>query len=143
MPNNINISSGSDFSKKKFGSITKLTKPTFVHNGKVFSDHIFNNQQTLPLIEDNIYYTAHGLPDLYQTYELIPFNINNIELQSIFSLLSIYNFSSLSAEYLSNRSDISVANALISSTLGGNPFDPLPGEDPYNTNPDDEQCEAP
>jgi hypothetical protein len=72
MPRNISISSGTDFSKKIFGSVSKLRKPAFVHDGKIFSDNTFNNQRTIPLLVDNIYYTEHGLSD-----ELIGYDYNN------------------------------------------------------------------
>lgn len=83
MPN-INISSGSDFSKKKFGSVVKLTKPAFVHNGKIFSDHIFNNQKTIPYYKNEAYYVAHGLPDDFSLLNnAIPFSFgSNNEIQN-------------------------------------------------------------
>ena len=71
MPNNINISSGSNsFQNKIFGSIVKLTKPSFSYSGKIFSDTIFDNQRTIPLLEDNIYYINHGLPNEIILYDL-------------------------------------------------------------------------
>ena len=79
MPKNINISSGSkSFQNKIFGSIVKLTKPSFAYDGKIFSDSIFNNQRTIPLLEDNIYYFNHGLNDsdiIYKCPEFIMIKI--------------------------------------------------------------------
>jgi hypothetical protein len=89
---NINISSGSDFSKKKFGSIVKLTKPTFVYNGKIFSNNNFRNQRTIPVLENNIYYSNHGLVDSDVIYDITEysFNLDNQQIQS--DIVSIMQF---------------------------------------------------
>jgi hypothetical protein len=61
MSNNINISSGSkSFQNKIFGRVTKLTKPSFAYEGKIFSDSTFNNQTIIPLLQNNIYYIDQG-----------------------------------------------------------------------------------
>ncbi len=92
MLNNINISSGSkSFQNKIFGSIVKLTKPSFSYSGKIFSDSTFNNQKTIPLLENNIYYTDHGLLDEllninydYQgTTEELIFEIESLSIQGV------------------------------------------------------------
>ena len=77
MSNNINISSGSKSSQNKiFGSITKLTKPSFAYEGKIFSDNTFDNQRSIPQLENNIYYFNQGL-----LTELI-FQIESLNIQS-------------------------------------------------------------
>jgi hypothetical protein len=64
MSNNINISSGSkSFQNKIFGRVTKLNKPSFAYEGKIFSDSTFNNQKNIPMLEDNIFYLDNGIPD--------------------------------------------------------------------------------
>jgi hypothetical protein len=132
MPNNINISSGSkSFQNKIFGSIVKLTKPSFAYEGKIFSDSIFDNQRTIPLLENNSYFQNHGLIDFdvlinYNIYS----NFDNILLQSIneFQVLAAGN--TLNPIALKNI-QASITNSISSSTtLGGNPF-----VDPYSNNP--------
>lgn len=138
MPNNINISSGSDFSKKKFGSITKLTKPTFVHNGKVFSDNIFKNQRTIPLLADDQYFFDHGLldADILIDYSISVIIDNTLiqQLTNNYNTLSINSSNSLAIRNtLANITSIASA----SSTIGTSSL----LTDPYDNNPPD--CPVP
>jgi hypothetical protein len=135
---NINISSGLDFSKKKFGSIVKLTKPSFVYNGKIFSDSIFSNQRTIALLEDNIYYFNHGLVDSDVIYGITQysFSLDNQEIQS--DIVSIMQFlipdntgpvsSKATGATLTSLS--SSTNGAVSVSSGGSVT-----PDPYNNNP--------
>lgn len=141
MSKNIKISSGSDFSKKKFGLITKLTKPTFVHNGKVFSNNTFKNQRTIPLLENNIYYTNHGLPEDFNIYEYKISNFGPINIQSYM-------------EFLIQSADTGLINPIqlraFTSTIQSNPATNINSvassllnvNDPYNNNPPPE-CPLP
>lgn len=89
MSNNINISSGSrSFQNKIFGSIVKLTNPSFVYAGKIFSDNIFDNEKTIPLLEDDIFYTNHGLPNEIILYDLnypidVSIELNNLSILNV------------------------------------------------------------
>lgn len=148
MPNNINISSGSDFSKKKFGSITKLTKPAFVHNGKVFSDNIFKNQRTIPLLENNTYYVNHGLTDPYTIYEEIIgfFNLENYMGMSVSEAEELISFiqSLNNTNSIAQRASLSSANALLSTLIGASSQTSIGANpsDPYDNNPPDPpQCD--
>jgi hypothetical protein len=86
MPNNINISSGStSFQNKIFGSIVKLTKPSFAYQGKIFSDTSFLNQKIISLLEDDTYYFNHGLPNEIILYDLdypidVSIELNNLSI---------------------------------------------------------------
>lgn len=142
MSNNINISSGSDFSKKIFGSIVKLTKPTFVHNSKVFSDHVFRNQQTLPLLENSIYYTNHGLSDIDEIYGLSQYYFNlDIEIQTVVSSF-IQAFTNETNNPVATRSLRSSLNSISSSMYGSDPFNTSRPSYDDNTPPPDE-CRTP
>jgi hypothetical protein len=138
MPNNINISSGSkSFQNKIFGSITKLTKPSFAYEGKIFSDTTFNNQRTIPLLENNLYFQNHGLIDSnilidYSTYV----NFNDILSQSINEYEMLVGGNTLNPIAIRNIQS-SITSAISSSTtIGGNSF-----IDPYSDNPPD--CPVP
>ena len=137
---NINISSGSDFSKKKFGSIVKLTKPTFVYNGKIFSNNNFRNQRTIPVLENNIYYSNHGLVDSDVIYGITQysFNLNNQQIQS--DIVSIMEFliPPNSTGSVASRATGATLTSLSSSTngavsmssVGDAPADPYDDNDP-------------
>ena len=128
MFNNINISSGSkSFQNKIFGSIVKLTKPSFAYDGKIFSDTTFNNQKIIPLLEDNIYYANHGLPDEPIVYDYEhPIDLT-ILIQSLsnkntspYSILStIVNNTSVAS-----RNNTSTINSSITVPLLLDPRDP-------------------
>jgi hypothetical protein len=136
MPRNISISSGKDFTKKIFGSVSKLRKPAFVHDGKIFSDHIFNNQRNIPLLEDNIYFINHGLPDDYQVYEQILANFNNNpNIQSFRAAMALIQSIGTNST-IQDRSIIQTMNSIFSSSAGAN-LDPSvsSSDDPYNNNP--------
>ena len=128
MPKNINISSGSkSFQNKIFGSIVKLSKPSFVYEGKIFSDSTFNNQRTTPVPEDNIYYVNHGLPDepiIYDYEHPIDLTILIQSLSnkntSLYSILStIVNNTSVAS-----RNNISTVNSSVTVPLLIDPTDP-------------------
>lgn len=64
MLNNINISSGSrSFQNKIFGSITQLSKPSFLYGNKIVSNILFNNKNQEVLAEENVFYAHHALPN--------------------------------------------------------------------------------
>lgn len=138
MSNNINISSGSrSFQNKIFGSITKLTKPSFAYEGKIFSDTAFNNQKIIPYYKNSRYYIAHGLPDDFSLLDptIIPFG-SDLEAQTIetsFGILvdpSQQNPVALKSILSSIQSLSSVKNG---ANLEGPPF-----ADPYDDN--NNQC---
>jgi hypothetical protein len=140
MPKNINISSGSkSFQNKIFGSIVKLTKPSFAYDGKIFSDNIFDNQKTIPLLENNTYYIGHGLPDSDVIYGITQysFSLDNQEIQSdIVSIMQLLNFANNTGP-VASRATVATLTSLSSSTNGavsvssGGSVTP----DPYNNNP--------
>jgi hypothetical protein len=115
MSNNINISSGSkSFQNKIFGRVTKLTKPSFAYEGKIFSDSTFNNQTIIPLLQNNIYYIDQGLPD-----ELIVYNENySINIETIFNQLSILSSTLVNNSPVGDRNSSAVANSLFGPSLG-------------------------
>jgi hypothetical protein len=118
MPNNINISSGSrSFQNKIFGSVTQLSKPSFVYDGKIFSDTIFNNQRTIPLLENNIYYINHGLEDSDIIYDITQHSFNsNQEIQSyVYTILNTFDSSSGPIQSRAQQSSLS---SISSSTSG-------------------------
>jgi len=119
MSNNINISSGSkSFQNKIFGRVTKLTKPSFTYEGKIFSDSTFNNQKIVTFIEDNIYYLGHGLPDELIIYneESIPFS-GTIDIQN-FTRFYLQNDPAISPIQL--RSELSTIFGSIGSSTTTN-----------------------
>jgi hypothetical protein len=133
MYKNINISSGSkSFQNKIFGSIVKLTKPSFVHSGKIFSNTIFNNQKIIPLSENSQYFQNHGLID---SNILIDYSIsadfNNTISQSIneYIMLSTHNLNPIAKK---NIEGILTSITSSSSTIGGSSI-----SDPYDDNPTD------
>ena len=139
MPNNINISSGSrSFQNKIFGSITKLTKPSFAYEGKIFSDTTFNNQKTIPLLENSTYYIGHGLPDDFTLFGTTISFGEDIEIQMLESMFNILvNYPSNSIE---TRAILAAAASLSSATSGA----ALQGSsllDPYDDNND--ECQLP
>ena len=140
MSNNINISSGSDFSKRIFGPITKPQKPAFVHNGSVFSDNIFKNQKISSILQNNTYYIDHGLPDDYVIYEQILGFFNETEYEGMSSISNdfisfIQSLNNLSP--IQQRAIISTANSILSNTTGSNLSSSVGSNssDPYDNNP--------
>lgn len=141
MPRNISISSGSDFSKKKFGTITKLTKPAFVYTGRVLSDNTFQNQTTIPLLENNIYYSNHGLKD---ENVLIDYSISvNFNDNVIQQFIEEYKIFSITSDQ-STRAIQSLLTSLQSSSVSLSSLGPGSGQtkDPYDNNPPPE-CPVP
>lgn len=63
MLNPLNISSGSNFSKKIFSTQNISNKPSLIHSGKIFSNNIFTNTKITPLLTNDMYYVGHGLID--------------------------------------------------------------------------------
>lgn len=138
MPKNIKISSGSDFSKKIFGPVTKPIKPSFTYEGKVFSDTTFKNQRIIPYYKNETYYIPHGLPD--------DFTFLNSENSVLFSFNEDNQVQNLLYDILANVSSNPVkdrADAALSSVapvgVGGFSF-----FDPYDQNPQDPpKCSIP
>lgn len=125
MSKNINISSGSkSFQNKIFGSIVKLSKPSFAYEGKIFSDSIFDNQRTIPVLEDNIYYANHGLPDEPIIY-LYEYAIDlNLYIQSIINNSMYSSLAGPTTNAVSTRNANVVLNTTIPSPLSLDPSDP-------------------
>ena len=131
MPNNISISSGYNFTKKIFGSVKKLTKPAFVHDGRVFSDNTFKNQKTIPLLENSIYYTNHGLKDedVLIDYDIsVSFNDNNIIQQFINNYQILVNTDNLNPRAIESmlKSLESGVKSLSSNSITKDPYDNNP-----------------
>jgi hypothetical protein len=141
MSRNISISSGSDFTKKIFGSISKLTKPTFVHDGKIFSDTNFKNQRTIPLIEDSLYYIGHGLPDDFSLFGSTVTFGTDIEIQQMFeSIFSVLADSPSNS--IETRATLAAIQSLNSATNGAS-FSGQSLLDPYGGNGNNDQCPPP
>lgn len=138
MLKNISISSGSNFSKKIFGSITKPRNPSFIHSGKIFSDNTFKNQRTIPLLENNIYYANHGLidSDIIIDYS-IQASFDNLVIQAF-----NHNYTILSNSIASiDTRSITALLRSIESNYVGSSSSSINTEDPYDNNPP--QCDIP
>ena len=125
--NNIKISSGFGF-KKFFGSQSLNIRPTIVHNGTIIGQTIFKNQNIPVLLENNLYYSAHGLPDNFTVYEAlyVGFNINTIQ--------------SLSFKIQQTNDTISpieqrLYDSYLRSIIESNSLNINPRLDPYDNNP--------
>jgi hypothetical protein len=117
MSNNINISSGSkSFQNKIFGSVVKLTKPSFAYHGKIFSDTTFNNQKIISILEDNTYYFNHGISDELVVYD--EFSISFSGDSDIQSFIDFYIQNSPTMNPAEARALLSGAFANTNSSFG-------------------------
>lgn len=131
MSNYLNISSGAKFTNKIFGTPGVSKKPAIIKSGKIFAENVFQNQKILPRLENNPYYSNHGLinDDVIIDYSILAsFSDDLVEEQSI-------TFSSLALQNSRSRGDSAMIN-LAQSNLSGFLNTNISITNPYDNNSD-------